>query len=75
MAVHTNTIYGHVSAHVENAGPIWTKPATLGLAEVRSHDMLSLDLDGKKLVVPCHVACPIHTEVYRQRPEFWCDGW
>src|SRR3989442_3032055 len=49
MEGHTDTIYGHVSARVENAEQIWMKPATLGLEEVRPHDMLPLDWDGKKL--------------------------
>jgi L-ribulose-5-phosphate 4-epimerase len=74
MEGHTDTIYGHVSARVENAEHIWMKPATLGLEEVRPHDMLTLDLDGKKLagVLPRHLEFPIHTEVYRQRPEVQC---
>ncbi|HSX78252.1 MAG TPA: class II aldolase/adducin family protein [Candidatus Saccharimonadia bacterium] len=74
MEGHTDTIYGHVSARVENAEQIWMKPATLGLEEVRPHDMLTLDLDGKKLagVLPRHMEFPIHTEVYRQRPEVQC---
>jgi ribulose-5-phosphate 4-epimerase/fuculose-1-phosphate aldolase len=56
MEGHTDTIYGHVSARVENAEQIWMKPATLGLEEVRPHDMLTLDLDGEKLagVLPRH---------------------
>ena len=29
MEGHTDTIYGHVSARVENAEQIWMKPATL----------------------------------------------
>ena len=74
MEGHTDTIYGHVSARVENAEQIWMKPATLGLEEVRPHDILTLDLDGKKLagVLPRHMEFPIHTEVYRQRPEVQC---
>jgi L-fuculose-phosphate aldolase len=74
MEGHTDTVYGHVSARVEHAAQIWIKPATLGLEEVRPHDLLTLDLDGKKLagVLPRHVEFPIHTEVYRQRPEVRC---
>ena len=74
MEGHTDTIYGHVSARIENAEQIWMKPATLGLEEIRPHDMLTLDLDGEKLAgeLPRHVEFPIHTEVYRQRPEVQC---
>ena len=74
MEGHTDTIYGHVSARVENAEQVWMKPATLGLEEVRPHDMLTLDFDGNKLAgeLPRHVEFPIHTEIYRQRPEVQC---
>src|SRR4029434_2091695 len=50
------------------------KPATLGLEEVRPHDMLPLASAGKKRAgtLPRHMEFPIHTEVYRQRPEVQC---
>jgi L-ribulose-5-phosphate 4-epimerase len=74
MEGHTDTIYGHVSARVENAAQLWMKPATLGLEEVRPPDLLTLDFDGNKLAgeLPRHVEFPIHTEIYRQRPEIQC---
>ena len=74
MEGHTDTIYGHVSARVEGAAQVWMKPATLGLEEVRPHDVLRLDLDGNTLagVLPRHSEWPIHTEIYRQRPEIQC---
>jgi L-fuculose-phosphate aldolase len=74
MEGHTDTIYGHVSARVEGTAQVWMKPATLGLEEVRPHDVLSLDLDGNTLagVLPRHSEWPIHTEIYRQRPEIQC---
>src|SRR5882724_8198954 len=74
MEGHTDTIYGHVSARVENATQLWMKPATLGLEEVRPPDLLTLDFDGNKLAgeLPRHVEFPIHTEIYRQRPEIQC---
>jgi L-ribulose-5-phosphate 4-epimerase len=74
MEGHTDTIYGHVSARVEGAAQVWMKPATLGLEEVRPHDVLTLDLDGNKLAggLPRHSEWPIHTEIYRQRPEIQC---
>src|SRR5256885_3717144 len=69
MEGHTDTIYGHVSARVENAEHIWMKPATLGLEEVRPHDMLILDLDGKTLagVLQTTVGFPIHSGMFYQR--------
>jgi L-fuculose-phosphate aldolase len=74
MEGHTDTIYGHVSARPAGAEHVWMKPATLGLEEVRAHDILSLDLDGNKLTgkLPRHSEVPIHTEVYRQRPDVQC---
>jgi L-fuculose-phosphate aldolase len=50
------------------------KPATLGLEETRPHDVIRLDWDGAKLAgdLPCHLEFPIHTEIYRQRPEVHC---
>ena len=49
MEGHTDIIYGHVSARVENAEQIWMKPATLGLEEVRPHDMLILEQRQEQL--------------------------
>src|SRR2546427_10439900 len=74
MEGHTDTIYGHVSARVENAEHIWMKPATLGLEEVRPHDMLILDLNGKTLagVLPRHPEFPTHTQVFLPRPPGHC---
>ena len=39
---HTDTIYGHVSARIENAEQVWMKPATLGRLGVRRPSALSL---------------------------------
>jgi L-ribulose-5-phosphate 4-epimerase len=74
MEGHTDTIYGHVSARIEGTEHVWMKPHTLGLEEVRPHDVLTLDLDGNKLTgeLPRHAEFPIHTEVYRHRPDVQC---
>src|SRR3989442_13821000 len=71
MEGHTDTIYGHVSARVENAEHIWMKPATLGLEEVRPHDMLILDLNGKTLAgeLPLHWEISITPHDYFSLPE------
>lgn len=71
---HTDTIYGHVSARIAGSEHVWMKPHTLGLEEVRPHDMLTIDLDGNKLAgeLPRHSEFPIHTEIYRRRPDVQC---
>jgi L-ribulose-5-phosphate 4-epimerase len=74
MEGHTDTIYGHVSARIEHSAQVWMKPHTLGLEEVRPHDVITIDLDGNKLAgdLPRHSEFPIHTEIYRQRPDVRC---
>jgi L-ribulose-5-phosphate 4-epimerase len=74
MEGHMDTIYGHVSARSEATVQVWMKPHTLGLEEVRSHDIITIDLDGNKLAgeLPRHAEFPIHTEIYRQRPDVQC---
>ena len=74
MEGHDDTIYGHVTARIEGTMHIWMKPHTLGLEEVRSHDVLTLDLDGNKLAgeLPRHSEFPIHTEIYRRRADVQC---
>jgi L-ribulose-5-phosphate 4-epimerase len=68
---HMDTIYGHVSARIEGTDQVWMKPHTLGLEEVRPHDVLTIDLDGNKVAgaLPRHAEFPIHTEMYRQRSD------
>jgi L-fuculose-phosphate aldolase len=50
------------------------KPHTLGLEEVRPHDVITIDLHGNKLTgeLPRHAEFPIHTEIYRQRSDVQC---
>lgn len=74
MEGHLDTIYGHVTARIEGTEHIWMKPHTLGLEEVRAHDVLTLDLDGNKVAgeLPRHSEFPIHTEIYRRRADVQC---
>jgi L-fuculose-phosphate aldolase len=69
-----DTIYGHVSARIPDTEQVWMKPHTLGLEEVRPHDVITIDLDGNKLTgeLPRHAEFPIHTEIYRQRSDVQC---
>lgn len=74
MEGHMDTIYGHVSARIEGTAHVWMKPHTLGLEEIHTHDVITIDLDGNKLAgaLPRHSEFPIHTEIYRQRPDVQC---
>jgi L-ribulose-5-phosphate 4-epimerase len=74
MEGHMDTIYGHVSARIEGTTHVWMKPHTLGLEEVRPHEVITIDFDGNKLAgeLPRHAEFPIHTEIYRQRPDVQC---
>lgn len=74
MEGHMDTIYGHVSARIPDTEHVWMKPHTLGLEEVRPHDVITIDLDGNKLTgeLPRHAEFPIHTEIYRQRSDVQC---
>ena len=74
MEGHTDTVYGHVSARHAEPDQVWMKPAGLGLEEVRGHDIITSDFKGQKLAgeLPLHLEYPIHTEIYRRRPDVQC---
>lgn len=65
---------GHVSAREAGSAKIWVKPSGLGLGEVGPDDVVACDLDGHQLEGqrPLHHEMPIHTEIYRRRPDVAC---
>lgn len=65
---------GHVSARDNGADRIWVKPSGLGLGEIEPGDVVACDLDNNKLTEgrPLHHEMPIHTEIYRRRPDVTC---
>lgn len=65
---------GHVSARAPGSERIWIKPTGLGLGEIRPDDVQACDLDGRQLTEgrPLHHEIPIHTEIYRRRPDVNC---
>jgi L-fuculose-phosphate aldolase len=65
---------GHVSARAPGSETIWVKPQGLGLGEIRPEDVMAIDLDGNQLTQgqPLHREMPIHTEIYRRRPDVNC---
>jgi ribulose-5-phosphate 4-epimerase/fuculose-1-phosphate aldolase len=68
---HNDTVYGHMSARINVAGRFWLKGAGLGLEEIGPDDCIALDLDGNILTGSRgrHLEYPIHSEIYRCRPD------
>jgi L-ribulose-5-phosphate 4-epimerase len=64
----------HVSARVPGQDMIYMKPYALGLDEVKKEDIIVLDFEGNKLAGERrrHTEYPLHTEVYKSRPEVNC---
>lgn len=64
-------IWGHVSARASREGTFWLKGALMGLEEVTLDDLILVDLDGNVLegTRERHLEWPIHSEVYRVRPD------
>jgi ribulose-5-phosphate 4-epimerase/fuculose-1-phosphate aldolase len=68
---HHDTVYGHMSARSAAAERFWLKGAGLGLEEIMLTDFLELDFDGNVLAGTRgrHLEYPIHSEIYRRRPD------
>lgn len=66
---------GHVSAReAPGSERLWVKPTGIGLGEVEPEDLVLLDLDGNRVAgsgTPHH-EMPIHTQIYRARPDVRC---
>jgi len=71
---HSDITLGHVSVRLPGEEQVYMKPAGLGLEEVTPEDIIIIDLDGNKLSGnrPRHSEYPIHTEIYRRRPDVNC---
>ncbi|WP_166397691.1 class II aldolase/adducin family protein [Rubrobacter marinus] len=68
-------IWGHVTLRTpENPEKLYMKPAAMGLEEISASDLITVDLDGKKVdgERPRHSEVFIHTEIMRARPEVDC---
>jgi ribulose-5-phosphate 4-epimerase/fuculose-1-phosphate aldolase len=68
---HEHFYFGHLSARATTGDAIWVKPAGVGLEEVQAADMVLMDAEGRKLEGEraLHQEMPIHTEIYRGRPD------
>jgi ribulose-5-phosphate 4-epimerase/fuculose-1-phosphate aldolase len=69
-----DTIYGHITHREAGAKTFWMKPATMGLDEITPETLIRVDFDGNVVEgeLPRHVEFPIHTEVFRARPDIRC---
>src|SRR3990172_569455 len=66
---HGDLTLGHVSAR--DGDRVYMKRKGLGLEEITPADVLTLDLNGGRLrgEGAVHLEVPLHTEVYRARPD------
>ena len=71
---HEHFHLGHVSARLAGGDRIVVKPTGLGLQEVTPADLAEVNCDGRQLSGPrpLHHEMPIHTEIYRKRPDVQC---
>jgi L-fuculose-phosphate aldolase len=76
LAAHgqNDTVYGHVSHRQPGADTFWMKPAAMGLDEMTAETVIRLSLDGQVVegTLPRHVEFPIHSEIFRARPQVTC---
>lgn len=71
MEGHEHGYLGHVSAREPGADTMAVKPSGLGLAEMRAEEVLTAGLDGVRITGTrsAHAEMPIHTRIYRSRPD------
>jgi len=68
---HSDLTLGHVSARRPVGDSYYLKSKGLGLEEVTPDDVVGLDLNGGRIwgQGEVHLEAPLHTEVYRARPD------
>jgi ribulose-5-phosphate 4-epimerase/fuculose-1-phosphate aldolase len=69
-----DAVYGHVTYRETGANTFWMKPAALGLDEITPETLIRIDLEGRIVEgeLPRHLEFPIHTEIFRARPDITC---
>jgi L-fuculose-phosphate aldolase len=69
-----DAVYGHVTHRLPGEQTCWMKPAGIGLDEMTPDAAICIDLDGNVLAgdLPRHLEYPIHTEIFRARPDATC---
>ncbi len=68
-------IWGHVTVRLpDRPDHLLMKPARIGLDEITTDDVITVNLDGEKVdgSAPRHIEVFIHSEVMRARPEVTC---
>ena len=68
-------VAGHVTVRLpDDPGRFLMKPATIGLDEMTTDNIITVDLDGHKVggTMPRHNEVFIHSEVLRARPDVQC---
>jgi len=67
-------IWGHVSIRIPEQNAFLMKPHEMGLGEITLDDVITVDMDGNKIGGhrKRHGEWPIHSEIYRRRPEITC---
>src|ERR1700685_1395663 len=75
MEGHGDYVAGHISVRLpENSGRFLMKPAGMGIEEMRPDNIITVDIEGKKVdgAMPRHNEVYIHSEVLRARPDVQC---
>ena len=68
-------IWGHVTLRLpDRPDHLLMKPARIGLDEIRTEDVITVNLEGEKVdgSAPRHIEVFIHSEVMRARPDVTC---
>jgi L-fuculose-phosphate aldolase len=68
-------IWGHVTVRLpDRPDHLLMKPARIGLDEITTDDVITVNLDGEKVdgSAPRHIEVFIHSEVMRARPDVTC---
>ena len=75
MEGHGDYVAGHISVRLpENSGRFLMKPAGIGIEEMRPDNIITVDIEGKKVdgTMPRHNEVFIHSEVLRARSDVQC---
>jgi len=75
MEGHGDYVAGHISVRLpDDAGRFLMKPAGIGIEEMRPDNIITVDLDGKKVdgAMPRHNEVFIHSEVLHARTDVNC---
>jgi L-ribulose-5-phosphate 4-epimerase len=75
MEGHGDYVAGHISVRLpKNSGRFLMKPAGIGIEEMRPDNIITVDIEGKKVdgAMPRHNEVYIHSEVFRARSDVNC---